>query len=643
MERRSLEEAGEEGGFWQAVCRRLLFAMSEGGMDTSGLVVPGPAAAGDDPLRRLVREHVTTPSSGLRVRGVPGAPDALLGFAWFLESAAGRLRGRRLLLLIDDLDVLDDRVRTGRWTAATPRLLGALAGASAPMAVVTADVVPPAERDASWWGALAARASVRRIGLLAPSDAERLIRDPVRGRLEYDEEAVRRVMRLTAGHPAMTQAVCRALVARLNVRGRDWCEPEDVEAAAVELAADPPAIAAEWWAELPLIERLAAAALAAAAESSDDWVPVRAIDGRLREHRRDGGFDVRPASLRGSLGHLCDRETLEQGPERDTYRFRADLLRRWVRLERPVWEVAREVSDPDADLGGIRVVAYPALQRWGWAAAATIAGLAGLAVGAWTLGNDRTPPPEPAIVAAAPADGAGARVAAAERELERLRLELTETLQMQAETNRRMIDVLEGYRRETRPGVRDEVVPPEVVVALEEERRRGVELADRVNELATRIRDTERRLRARPEAVAAAPLPPLPPLPEKPPPLPATHLPPPPDPPVVEAIAPPIGLSTGLDPGDPLPIRDGSLYRLVDRVFETRRERIALCSDAFAATVIVDAVVDGTRGRVLDVRVETDIPRGDATGCVEEALRGLAFPDDLPDGLQNLRHIYRFR
>jgi thymidine kinase len=49
------------------------------------------------------------------------------------------------------------------------------------------------------------------------------------------------------------------------------------------------------------------------------------------------------------------------------------------------------------------------------------------------------------------------------------------------------------------------------------------------------------------------------------------------------------------------------------------------------------------RDCAFDVRVETGIPRGDATGCVEEALRGLAFPGDLPDGVQSLRHIHRFR
>lgn len=52
------------------------------------------------------------------------------------------------------------------------------------------------------------------IGLLDIFSTQRLITKPVRGFLQYNDRAINEIIRLSAGHPYFTQAICYALFAQ---------------------------------------------------------------------------------------------------------------------------------------------------------------------------------------------------------------------------------------------------------------------------------------------------------------------------------------------------------------------------------------------------------------------------------------------
>ncbi|NEP81286.1 MAG: ATP-binding protein, partial [Okeania sp. SIO3B3] len=67
------------------------------------------------------------------------------------------------------------------------------------------------------------------IGLLDRFSTQRLIIKPVRGFLQYNDRAINKIIRLSAGHPYFTQAICYALFAQAREKEKGQILPSDVD------------------------------------------------------------------------------------------------------------------------------------------------------------------------------------------------------------------------------------------------------------------------------------------------------------------------------------------------------------------------------------------------------------------------------
>ncbi|MBN1771836.1 MAG: ATP-binding protein [Deltaproteobacteria bacterium] len=354
LDMQQLAELRSDIDLWRAVARRIVERMGERGLAAEGLVPP----AVDDP-----------------------EPHA--AFRRFLEGLAERLGKRKLVLLVDEYELIEEHIHHGTLSNDVTLVLSAMLDSTLPLSFLFTGSRRVQERDPAVWSRLMGKAIHRRVSFLALGDAERLIREPVRGRMEYADDAVQSILRLTAGHPFYTQVICQALVDRMNEKRSTIVEAADVDEVAEALADSPLPQTVYWWKSLPLLARVVGSLLAAAADGPSRYVPAGAVEANLEAHRREYGFEVRRASVRGMLERMVEQEDLEAGDPRDTYRFRMDLIRRWLRVEHPVWEVIRDLHTPGTDLGGMRTLGGGRGRRW--LAAAAVAVLLAAAAAATTM------------------------------------------------------------------------------------------------------------------------------------------------------------------------------------------------------------------------------------------------------------------
>ena len=273
---------------------------------------------------------------GIEVRG-DDAPRALRED--FLPRVFAALReDESLILLIDEFDVLDSATEAQAGASFFPYLRGLLS--LNPDRLQFVFVIGRRPEDLSSI-ALSIFKGVKslHVSLLSATDTAELARLSERdGTLDWTDDAVGRVYALTGGHPFLTQQVCQLVWERAHAAPAATLPPvtlADVDAAA-PLALRSATSALEWlWDGLGPAERLVASALAAGhagAISQDE----------LAHRLTESGVRILIGELQDAPRILQDWDLIEVVD--GGFRFRVELLRRWIAERKPLSHVQRELD-----------------------------------------------------------------------------------------------------------------------------------------------------------------------------------------------------------------------------------------------------------------------------------------------------------
>jgi tetratricopeptide (TPR) repeat protein len=160
-------------------------------------------------------------------------------------------------------------------------------------------------------------------------------------------EAIEKIWQLTSGHPFLTQALCSDIWDRLYHKNPD--EPPTVTSKDVEEAI-PDTLSyrrntLEWlWDGLPPAERVVASTLASAGATA-------ITETQLEELLRKSGVQIIIRELQNAPRLLQEWDLIEEVGEKE-YRFRVELLRRWIaeyKLPRQQAQYELDRLDPAAD------------------------------------------------------------------------------------------------------------------------------------------------------------------------------------------------------------------------------------------------------------------------------------------------------
>jgi outer membrane protein assembly factor BamB len=259
----------------------------------------------------------------------------------FLSQVAEALGGRVLLLLFDEFEELEMRVQSGELPPTIFPYLRHLMQHSQNVAFIFAGTHRLEELTADYWSILFNIALYKRMGFLDAEAARRLIMEPVEGYgLLYDDLAIDKMLRVTAGHPYFLQLLCHALVNLHNRERLNYITIQDVNHTLAEIVELGEAHLAFLWAESAKKERAVLMALTRLISAGEPGTRG-AIAGLLGEY----GLWIDPAEVSEVAKRLLQRDIVRQmGPEADRYEFTVDLIRLWTEETKSLSRVVEEIT-----------------------------------------------------------------------------------------------------------------------------------------------------------------------------------------------------------------------------------------------------------------------------------------------------------
>jgi hypothetical protein len=251
----------------------------------------------------------------------------------FLRAVVGALDSRNLLLMFDEFEELQNRVEDGRLEPEIFAFLRNLMQHEPRLDFLFSGTHKLEELGSAYWSILFNIAAYKRITFLDPAEVCRLVTEPVEAHgLEYDPLAIDRIYQVTAGHPYFVQVVCHEMVAFHNEEERNYMTVTCVDTVLERIIERGEAHFKYIWAGAAPGEQKVMLALADLLPDPD----AAANPAQVAEELARKGHDLPEKGLAQALAHLRAKDIVARsGPQSSLYRFKIDLIRRWIAITRP--------------------------------------------------------------------------------------------------------------------------------------------------------------------------------------------------------------------------------------------------------------------------------------------------------------------
>lgn len=233
----------------------------------------------------------------------------------------------KLLLVFDEFEALENLVQDGVLPRTLFTYLRHMMQHSEGFGFIFVGTRRLEQMTSDYWSVLFNIALYGQIGFLSREATAKLITEPVSPHIIYDDLALDKIWRVTAGHPYFLQLVCYTLVKRANRRRTGYITISDVNAALDEMLQLGEVHFAYIWRQSTYAER---ALLAAVAHLMDRDVPFHPAD--LVQYLEQYGFRFNPAEITAGLNRLVEREIMREITEKGTtlYELRIGLVGLWA-------------------------------------------------------------------------------------------------------------------------------------------------------------------------------------------------------------------------------------------------------------------------------------------------------------------------
>ena len=261
-------------------------------------------------------------------------------FQKFIANLRSLFPDRKLVLLIDEYELMEDKVRDGQLSEDVFHMFSHLMENGRVFFIFTGSQHLDQRGNQVW--RILAKSHHKRISYLDKADAIDLIEGPVQGRVRFGEGAVDEVFRLGAGQPFYTQWVCQNLVDHLNEQRTLTADAATLASAMRVLVNNPPPEMTRLWGDLERDEKLMLALLAEVLNDEGDFTtPEKLASFAARTYRID---DTDLPRIARAAAELLKQEFLTRNPDdpKAGFAFRMDLWRLWVRHSHSVWQVIHE-------------------------------------------------------------------------------------------------------------------------------------------------------------------------------------------------------------------------------------------------------------------------------------------------------------
>jgi HAMP domain-containing protein/GAF domain-containing protein len=250
----------------------------------------------------------------------------------YLRRVWPAIGNRHMVLLLDEFEELEAAVKSGNLDASIFGFLRHIIQHESRLSVIFCGTHRMEELATDYWNVLFNISLYKHIGFLDYDDAERLIQEPVAAYgMRYDDLALDKMWRITAGHPYFLQLLCHSLVNQHNRAGRSYVTVSDVNTALGEILSSGEAHFIYLWNESSLTERQVLTALSRIMTLTGHVMPVQ-----VEDYLNERGIPLDRQVIAETLHHLTLRDILALQVDSQTtgiagtYGWRLGLLGLWI-------------------------------------------------------------------------------------------------------------------------------------------------------------------------------------------------------------------------------------------------------------------------------------------------------------------------
>lgn len=270
-------------------------------------------------------------------------------FDAFLDNVEAQLTGQKLILMIDEFEILEEQVLKGKLQVEVFEYLRDILQHRPSINFLFSGTHKITDYTKWYRSVFFNIARHYRLSKLNPQGAEDLIMKPVEGFLEYEPFAVKKVHQLTAYQPYLIHLLCRSIVDYCNEKRKVYVTINDVNIVSREVMLTGQ-FHFDWlWDQISPEDRVALSVLAEGEKDDGRWLSLA----ELEDIYRHNGIPFSREYLRTSLKTLLEADFIESGTGNgkesvfDSSRFRipVGLTREWLHKEKPLEFVRKELSN----------------------------------------------------------------------------------------------------------------------------------------------------------------------------------------------------------------------------------------------------------------------------------------------------------
>ncbi|MGB8983926.1 MAG: two-component regulator propeller domain-containing protein [Anaerolineales bacterium] len=257
---------------------------------------------------------------------------ATRSFSRFLDAVEDQLAGRKIMLMFDEFELLEERIQQGKLEPEAIGYLRSLMQHRDDVVFLFTGTHKLEQMSKDYWSIFFNIALHQEVSFMDRNESIRLMRDPVLGKLSIDDLVVEKILNLTQGHPYFIQLLCWGLVNYCNKTRRNYATLNDFNDVLKEIISSGDAYFAYIWTQISLNERIVLAALAERIAPGKNAIPVQEITDAIAYA---GIRDFERTMVLGILDGLIDQNILvTSGVEGLHYSYRVGLIGEWIKCSK---------------------------------------------------------------------------------------------------------------------------------------------------------------------------------------------------------------------------------------------------------------------------------------------------------------------
>jgi outer membrane protein assembly factor BamB len=298
-------------------------------------------------ISRLLRNIAYAIAKEFRKRGIPVTPphsdeferDPTFTFNTFLDEAEEQLLGRKIIVLIDEFEILETLVQEGKLKQELFWYLRGLMQHRESINFLLSGTHTIKQLTGEYWSVFFHIALHHRLSRLSSESAIGLITDPVADNLEYEPYAIEKIRDLTADQPYLIHLICRSLVDHCNEKRKTYATINDVNTVLRDVMQTGHF---DWlWDGLSAEARTVLSLLAEGGREEGRALSLLEIEKICRHYRIP--FEEEQVDI--AFDELTEADVIEKivGASRELtdtrYKISVGLLRQWLLQEKPLKQV----------------------------------------------------------------------------------------------------------------------------------------------------------------------------------------------------------------------------------------------------------------------------------------------------------------